>query len=255
MTATVYTPGGSSDRSRGKRAYSREHFGKQDPSSVDDSGFPENTTGANATPPPLRNLLAVMIDPTWYAEHKSSWASPLGDRLPMTFLALDEGITENAAVDYAPTQVLGRAETYQSYIGTQNREVQLMFQYRAQGLEGTNEQDTIRREVINPARWLDALKYPVVRGDLHVPPPPVILVLGQLLTMRAIVTAATIRWGPQFDPGTMLPLSADVDVTFTAVHTSLGGYAFEGSSRFETFQPPSILSQPVIGPAISQTLV
>jgi hypothetical protein len=83
----------------------------------------------------------------------------------------------------------------------------------------------------------------VVVNSLTVPPPPVILVLGELLAMRAIITRASVQWGPQFEPNTMLPLSANVDVTFTALHIDPGSYQFQGPSRFDSFQPPETLGQ------------
>lgn len=239
MAATVYTPGNETSREPGADQYARDHFGVQSGANLDANGFPATKSGTSPYPPPLTSLLHVSIDPTWYAVNRMRWNSPLGDKLPVTFLALDDGITEVSSVEYADTQVIGRAEVYKSYMGTGNREISLLFQFRAQGISGVNLKQTIEKEVIAPARWLDALKYPVIVGALSIAPPPVILVLGELLVLRCIATAVSLRWGPQFDPATMLPLSADVEVTFTAVHESLGEYAFEGPRRIHAFQPPT----------------
>lgn len=235
--ATVYTPGNESSRDLGFDQYARDHFGINRGAGRDAKGFPTNTAGTSPYPPPLASLLQVALDPTWFAMNGRFWHSPLADKLPVTFLALDDGITEASNVEYASTEVIGRAESYKSYTGTSNREVSLLFQFRAQGISGVDLKQTIEKEVVAPARWLDALKYPIIVGDLSIAPPPVILILGELLSMRCIATAVSLRWGPQFDPATLLPLAADVEVTFTAVHESLGAYVFEGPRRFDSFQP------------------
>lgn len=240
--ATIYNPGGATNADRSFREYGRDNFNiANDPSGYDKNGFPKNEASPSPTPNALKGLITVVIDPTWYAQNRDHWKSPLADKLPVTFLALDDGISEQAGVDYADTPVIGRAEVYKTYMGTQNREVTLLFQFRAQGISDGDMEKSCRKEVIDPAKWLDALKYPVVINDLSIAPPPVILVLGDLLAMRAVATSVSIKWGPTFDPATMLPLAADVEVTFTAVHSSLGGYEFGRSARFKTFQPPSNL--------------
>ena len=240
--ATIFNPGGATNTDRAFRQYGRDNFNiASDPSGYDVNGFPKNEASPGPTPPPLKGLITVVIDPAWYAQNGHNWMSPLADKLPITYLDLNDGISEQAGVDYADTPVIGRAEVYKTYMGTQNREVTLLFQFRAQGLSDGDISKTCQKEVIDPAKWLDALKYPVIVNDLNISPPPVILVLGDLLAMRCVATSVSIKWGPTFDPGTLLPLAADVEVTFTAVHSSLGGYEFGRSARFETFQPPSNL--------------
>jgi hypothetical protein len=44
--------------------------------------------------------------------------------------------------------------------------------------------------------------------------------VGNLLRIRAIVTDVSINWSQPFDPETMLPMSAEVDVTFEVVRQS-----------------------------------
>lgn len=220
--------------------------------------------GASALVGDLGNLFTVRVDPTW--PYLDLWdGGELGDVLRVTFFDFDEGITEASAVAYANQDILGRAETLMSYTGTSSREVPLTFRFRAQGqlASGAGERaggsnltsinnptqvdssgrqardrtssvrNTLTREVRTPALWLEALKYPVIdaAGIAHAPP-PVILSIGSLLTMRAVVTNAQIQWLAPFDPETLLPFGADVSVSFTAVSVRPRGFSLQGSSRW-----------------------
>ncbi len=93
-------------------------------------------------------------------------------------------------------------------------------------------------EVVQKARWLDALKYPVIDElqNVSLGPPPVILTIGRLLSMRAVVTDVSIAWQPSFDPDTLMPHGADVSVTFAASNQRIGNYRFDGQwSSWSTF--------------------
>jgi len=192
----------------------------------------QRTATANIVPD-LGELILLKIDP--YYEYAKLWRSPLGSTLRFTFLDLDQGIAENAAVNYADIEILGRTELFKMFTGTQNREVSLTFQFRAQGQSGGTLSDIIDREVMQPAKFLDALKFPLIGDDeVSHAPPPCILTIGRLLLIRVVVTEAQITWVPPFDPETMLPYGADVSVTFTAVHRGMSNYNFNGPRRFQT---------------------
>lgn len=200
--------------------------------------------------PPLGDLCTVEVDSTW--PHLEAWASaysgnPIGPKLSFAFVDLESGFSESAQPNYAVTEVVGRAEQYQTYINTGNREIDLTFRFHAQGLRefadtavtrvgGQSEAEAERvvqrerlaqiltEEVVNPAIWLEALKHPVVAaveavGDSSrsFGPPPVMLKIGRLLYARCVVTQSTLTWQAPFDPETLLPFAAEVQVTFVVV--------------------------------------
>lgn len=225
---------------------------------------------AGALVPNLGDMFSVRIDPTW--AYRNLWRSPLGTVLSAVFMDLEDGIDEGAAVNYADTEVIGRGESIKTYMGTGSREVSLVFKFRAQGLSGgvdaidraggsnlsvfNNPRDALSvdrngvqardrgavngintildREVVQPARWLDALRYPITdeAGVTH-GPPPVILSIGDILAMRCVVTSCGVGWRSPWDPETMLPHGADVSVTFASVATRISNYNFEGPWRWQ----------------------
>ncbi len=200
--------------------------------------------------PPQAGLLQLQIDPTWPYYNQWLARSPIGASLTFTFTDLEGGIEENSAPSYSDTPVLGRPESYKTYLGTSNRQVSFVFQFRAQGrplsgqvTEGIYE--ALDSEVTKPARWLDSLKYPYVDAqNISHAPPPCILTVGQLLLLRVVVTSCVVKWLPPWDPKTHLPFAADVACTFDAVHPMLGNYQYTGPTRFDGYQPS--LSAPSI---------
>lgn len=235
----IFSPGGSEsldafmrrELSRRGRAFDQTTL-----NTGDETGF-GSFPGTGALVSPLAKLATITIDPEWWALYGLRVGATT-QSLALTFADLEGGITEQASAQYADTQIVGRAESFKSYIGTDNRQVNLRLQFRAQGLGGANGQDTLNNEVTRPARWLEGLKYPFTdhKGVSHAPP-TVILALGELLVMRCVVDC-TVTWLPPWDPVTHLPLAADVDVTFTAVHDNLGNYEYHGPTRFTGFQAP-----------------
>lgn len=159
-----------------------------------------------------------------------------GDIYKLNIMFMDEfdsGITESSQPEYVGSKVVGRAEEFKSYAGTSNRELNLKCKFRVQGLESySSVQAAIEREVLNPAKWLDALKYPIIDDQgIARNPPSVILTIGKLLTMRCIVTKADVSWQAPWDVESMYPFGADVDCTFTSVSAKIGNYSF-GNERF-----------------------
>ncbi len=230
--------------------------------------------GATALVTDLGDLFSVQIDPTWPYIHlwgEGDGFSQAPTKLSVTFMDLEEGISEQAQANYADQDIIGRAESIKTYISTSSREVPLTFRFRAQGLIGTDNgervggsslsgfgdvQNALRvnsngvaarddtaasglslileKEVRAPALWLDALQYPVIdEAGISHGPPPVILTIGQLLMMRCVVTSCAINWESSFDPETMLPFGASVSVSFSATHTRVGNRSFKaGPWRF-----------------------
>lgn len=235
--------------------------------------------GRTAIVSDLGDLFTVRIDPTW--RYRSLWGSPLGDKLSVHFMDLDEGISEAASVNYAGASIIGRGEEIKTYMGTGNREVTLTWKFQAQGIRGSDagsrvggtnlsalseptlvnsdgveaRDDTgglfeqLDREVMQPAKFLDALKFPLKQEQgVSVGPPRLLLTIGQLLSMRCIVIASTLTWRGPFDPATMAPYGAEVQVTFCSVSEQITEYNFTGPSRWKGVTDPSVLGG-VDGPA------
>jgi hypothetical protein len=189
----------------------------------------------------LWNKLLIRIDPTWYDVYQESWepivaipgvldVDPQG--FAFTFVDLEEGITEQSSVNYADADVVGRAEAYKTFISTGNKEVPITFQIRAQGeaASGLDLKSILLREVVYPARWLDALKYPLkdTKAKLTIAPPPCILQIGSLFIGRVIATDVQLQWMPPFDPDTLLPHGCEAQCTFTVVRRIVGNYPMSG---------------------------
>ena len=136
-------------------------------------------------------------------------------------------------MQYASVLPVGRGEGYQAYLGTSNREITLRIQFHVQGIHSTDVTTTLfEREVIQPTRFLDALKSPVnsEQQNLSYPPPPCILKIGALFTGRVIVTAGDVTWMPPWDPDLLLPHGSEVRSTFRVVRRFQPdlGYRFNG---------------------------
>lgn len=183
--------------------------------------------------PSLGERLQVEIDPTW--RHRKEWASqnPIGAILQFRFFDVEEGIQEIATPQYGDIEVIGRAEAYKVYSGTSNLEIPLMFHFKAQGIDSKPLRQVLLDEVVNPTKWLLALKYPFTDKDgIAHAPPPVVLQIGQLFYGRMIITEATPTWKAPFDPDTMLPEGSEIQVTFTSVAREPGNYKVDGRRRF-----------------------
>ena len=178
--------------------------------------------------PPLSELAYVALDPIWLGENPNGWQFDTID-LPFQFMDLEEGIAEQSEVNYANIDVVGRAESYRMYLGTGNKVIPLTFKFHAQGLstsgQGTVLADILKKEVREPALWLDALKYPYEGDDyLSHAPPTCILQIGQLFAGLVIATQVGIQWLPPFEPSTLLPYAAEVQCEFTVVRRDIGDF-------------------------------
>ncbi len=164
------------------------------------------------TDSPFANFY-VRIDPTW--PYRYLWDHPLGEQVNFTYVSFGEGFQDASQPTYADTDVIGRGELYKHFMGTSNKELSFTANFRVQN----NGTSALRDEVIYPARWLDKCKHPVYdnRSALSYAPPPLLLRIGDLFHLRCIITSASIRWVEPFEPGTLLPHGADVDLTFTVV--------------------------------------
>ena len=166
----------------------------------------------------LGERLTVAIDTGW--PHRSLWQHPFGTILRVTYVDWDAGITEAMSPGYIDTTPLGRAEAYKAWTSNPNRSINVNFKFRAQGLNGTIPDQVINEEVLLPARFLDALKYPVYnpQQDVSYAPPPVILRIGTLLTARCVLTGGDPQWiFDPMDPDSLLPHGADFNATFEVV--------------------------------------
>lgn len=195
------------------------------------------TSGANRHPAfvtPLKDRLELRIDPDW--PRRKLWLglqnNTIGDKLVFTFFDFEEGIQEQAAVNYADIDVIGRAEVYKNFVGVSNREFSLNFKFQAQGVTSGNLVDVLDAEVVQPAKWIDALKYPITdQAGISHAPPPCLLQIGQLFHGRVIVTDASITWQHPFDPDTLMPYAAEVSTTLTVVRRRIQNYNFSRGRR------------------------
>ena len=93
---------------------------------------------------PISDGVYLEIDPNWLDRHPGGWGSPLGAKLPFVFIDLEDGIEESGAVNYADFEIVGRAESYKSFVGAGNREFPLTFKFRVQGVDYTDPTNAIQ---------------------------------------------------------------------------------------------------------------
>lgn len=185
---------------------------------------------------PAHNPVRVAVDTVW--PYASDWIAQADDRAysaPCPYVDLSS-ITESSQPEYARVGILNRPEQILTYIGTSNREVSLTFHYVAEsGVEVSSANVASRalackEFVVKPSLWLDALKYPYVdptTGITHAPP-PVILVIGDLLSMRCVVTSCQVTWKAPwihnlYDAKDAVPSHSEVAITFTSVSNKIVG--------------------------------
>ena len=203
---------------------------------------------------PLQDLMLIEIDWNWRLEHSAlvDQNPHLERTLEFNFFDNEAGIIESSNVNYNDIDIIGRPEAFKVYASTTNKEIQLSLHFQAQGLDLTGsssrsrssfgdnvstvflslddmssvESDdldvaVIQDEVINPVRFLDSLKYPIVdeESEISFAPPPCLLQLGQLFLGRVVVTEVQIVWKAPYDPLTFLPLGADVQLAVAVVRT------------------------------------
>jgi len=201
---------------------------------------------------PLDGVLTVRVDSSW--PHTRAWESsnagnPEGNPIKQSFTFLDQfdsGFEEQAGTSYAVVDIVGRTEAYRTWTGNANRTIPIVFKMFVQGLD-TSPSDVagrIKAEVVGPARWLDATRYPVlVVGNRLVSPPPLLLQVGSLYFGRVQAEEVSIRWVPPFEPDTLLPHGADVSVTFVEINRSPGQYNRVDPSRSIPGGSPTALAR------------
>lgn len=162
------------------------------------------------TDPNLGERCYVRIDPTW--PHASLWRSPLGQTLYFTYVDFEGGIGESAVANYTDSDVTGRAEPYKSFLGNASKEIQLTISFVAQ--EGD-----LQREVVDPGRFLDALKYGLFDqgAGLTTEAPPCFLKIGTLFFGRVVMIGGDPQWLGPVDTETLLPHRCEFPATFAVV--------------------------------------
>jgi hypothetical protein len=178
--------------------------------------------------------IRIDIDPDWVGYGPTILSNVLDslytqNSLNVPFFDTSRGISESSKPSYSNVSILGRLEDIMVYTGATNRTVPMQFHFQVQGTQFTDIEDACMHEVISPARWLDALKYTVTSPEGVVyNPPSVILMIGQLLTMRALVTSCNITWEAPFTPEKLYPTSAVVDIVFSS--SSLNPKRYSGTN-------------------------
>jgi hypothetical protein len=169
------------------------------------------------------NNCYIAIDPSW--EHRALWQSPIGNQLNFTYVDFEGGIDEAAQANYADTDITGRAEPFKAFLGNASKEVSLSISFMAQSSD-------VQREVVDPGRFLDALKYGLFDPgtELTTEAPPCILKIGTLFTGRVVLTNGDPKWQGPIDIETLLPHRCDFDATFSVVRTFQAdlSYRFDG---------------------------
>jgi len=140
-----------------------------------------------------------------------------------------EALVENINATYASSSVIGRAEDYMSYTGTQNRRYPLTASMAA-------NDEAQARDMVRAIRTLQACCEPV-RGEngFDFPPPPMIITIGTLAVARCVLESVQVTWGEVHEPGTLLPHHADLNLEFTVVRRASASGSQNNLNSFLSF--------------------
>jgi hypothetical protein len=170
--------------------------------------------------------VSLQVDPTYQHRGLFIQRAPGGmTRVSAVFsMMAEEGITEDASVNYARSDVLGRIEQFLTFTSADNKTIPFTWVFICQGVGESPGQPGAGGgpfgDVVVPARWLEFLKFPF-RGNagLSHAPPPLLLTIGRLLAARVVMTDCTIRWMAPFEPATHYPMMAEVQCTMTVTRS------------------------------------
>jgi len=140
------------------------------------------------------------------------WRHPFGPVLRFTYIDFESGVQETVDSGWADTLPIGRAEPFKTFIGLASKEIQVNFTFQNFGGD-------LETEVLLPARFLDALKYPLysVQQEISYAPPTCILKIGTLFIGRVILSSGSPTWKAPVDPDTLLPHTCEFSATFSVV--------------------------------------
>lgn len=171
--------------------------------------------------------ITVQIDPAWV--HADSWVSPINrNYVEIVNFSYENGIGESQNVGYEKESPAGRAESYAVYQCTDSRVFQIPFTLFAACDDGeTDIQAAIRKEVMDPYNFFNALKQPWRIGQANgsfrptYAPPPVLVTMGQFFTARCVVVDFNGNACGVFDSLSLLPHKIDCTLVLQVARRTL----------------------------------
>ena len=131
---------------------------------------------------------AVQQHPELYiriaSDYEGRSAMNAGMRMNLKFTPTS--FSDEAQANWSEQSAMGRSEPWQAYSDTSARRITFEIQLQAEG-------DPLE-DVVKPARWLQALQYPIYFNNVIYRPPIVYLVWGDLLTMRAFCNQSSVTY-------------------------------------------------------------
>ena len=134
--------------------------------------------------------------------------SRIGNRLEFQWTPSE--VRNSVRINWSNQEIPGRSHPIMQYssTGQQTWSLSLLF-------DGDATDPTF---VADRARWIKSLCYPQYkdrRGQLQRPPHVCLLVYGQWLNVKVVVTAYEATYGPLYMPDTLYPLNGKIDVELT----------------------------------------
>ena len=155
----------------------------------------------------------------------------------------DQPIVEVAGMNYAQDEVQGRVEPFVTGISGSPHTFSLTLQAVAQYPTGASAVDSqMPQDDLDPvyqARWFQQLSQPLydANNDQNIEPPPVLVQIGNLLVARCIVTHCDIQWMSPYQPWTMQPAQAVINLSFMVQRIPHGLQDYSG---FYTVNPNNL---------------
>jgi hypothetical protein len=139
-----------------------------------------------------------------------------------------EDFSTSVQANWDTVEVIGRSHPYHIYGSTGAKEIDIKFQFFAEGNRTASIRQAIDDEVMSNIRFLESLAYPIRTFEgLVSRPATCILKIGDIITERVILEggANPTYMGPWLDQP-LLPYQAEMDCTFVTVplhgHTASG---------------------------------
>ena len=156
-------------------------------------------------------------------EQYETYTGTTNRQISVTFILMAQGLTQRAKSSGFVVQ--NQNDQLPGYVAPPaNTSPPSALSISAPVGSGMSSDDKIcLNEVVYPARWIESLQHsiPDASTGLSYAPPPLILVVGNLLVARVVMTQCSIRWTGPWLPGSMLPQRAIVTCEFAAVRNAL----------------------------------
>lgn len=137
------------------------------------------------------------------------------DFLEFDFFSGDGSVSDSVSPQWESIPIIGRSVPLKSYSSTGPRTIGLNLAFVSSAFQYDSSSDA-EKVVYNRVNFLRSLAYPSYDGDFATPPSYCLVVVGQFIKVKAVMTSCDVTWKTLMSL-TGYPLYADVNVSFETV--------------------------------------